>query len=256
MGENMELNFRSAIVVFVAALIIGAGLVAGGFFIGNGVYKSRMADRFVTVKGVSEKYVSADLAVWNIKIAVTGDILADVQQTIEGQKAELLDFLKNNGVKAEEIQNEQLSVTDLLAQQWRAEKVEGNRFIVNYSLTVRTNDVPNIKATSGKTGELIKKGLVLADNNGPSYIFTKLNDIKPEMIAEATKNARKAAEQFAADSGSNVGEIRRAYQGVFDIQAANQTSTDSGDGMPSDQQSSQINKKVRVVSTIDYSLAN
>lgn len=152
----MELNLKSAIVVFVAALVISSGLVAGGFFIGNGVYKSRMADRFATVK----------------------------------------------------------------------------------------------------VGELIKKGLVLADNNGPSYIFTKLNDVKPEMLAEATKNARKAAEQFAADSGSKVGEIRRAYQGVFDIQAANQTSTDSGDGMSSDQQSSQIDKKVRVVSTIDYSLAN
>lgn len=252
----MELNLKAGIVAIVAALVVSAGLVAGGFFIGNGFYKSRMADRAVTVKGVSERYVSADLAVWNIKIAVTGDVLADVQQGIDGQKAELLDFLKNNGVKAEDIQNEQLSVTDLLAQQWRSEKIDRNRFIVNHSLTVRTNDVANIKAISGKTGELIKKGLVLADDNGPSYIFTKLNDIKPEMIAEATKNARKAAEQFAADSGSKVGEIRRAYQGVFDIQAANQTASDDSGGMPGGQQASQIDKKVRVVSTIDYSLVN
>lgn len=252
----MEMNLKTGVVSIATALVIGIGLVAGGFFIGNGVYKSRMADRFVTVKGVSERYVAADLAVWNVKVAVTGDVLADVQQTIEGQKAELLEFLKTNGIKPEEIQNEQLSVVDLLAQQWRAEKVDKNRFIVNYSLTVRTGDVQNIKAVNGKVGELIKKGLVLADNNGPSYVFTKLNDIKPEMLAEATKSARKAAEQFAADSESLVGSIRRAYQGVFDIQAANQTSADTQEGMPYDPQSSQIDKKVRVVSTIDYSLVN
>jgi hypothetical protein len=252
----MEMNLRSGIAVFAAALVVSAGLVAGGFFIGNGFYQSRMADRTVTVKGVSERYVSADLAVWNIKIAVTGDVLADIQQTIEGQKAELTGFLKGNGVKPEDIQNEQLSVTDLLAQQWRSDKIDRNRFIVNYSLTVRTNDVANLKAVSGRTGELIKKGLVLADDSGPSYIFTKLNDIKPEMIAEATKNARKAAEQFAADSGSKVGSIRRAYQGVFDIQAANQTASDDSDGMSGGSQASQIDKKVRVVSTIDYSLVN
>jgi len=116
--------------------------------------------------------------------------------------------------------------------------------------------VNKIRDLAGRTGELIRKGLVLADDTGPSYIFTKLNNIKPEMIAEATKNARKAAEQFAADSGSRVGKIRRAYQGVFSIEARDGASLPSPDGYMGDANLSAINKKVRVVSTVDYYLAN
>ncbi len=253
----MEIGRKEIYIFIGVAVIVCLGLLGAGYFVGDGFYMSRMGDRYVTVKGLSEKDVSADLAVWNIKIAATGDVLSEVQDNIERQKKDLLSFLKGQDVKDEELSGSQMNVIDLMAQQWRSERAEQSRFIMNYSVTVRSNDVAKIKAISERTGDLIKKGLVLVDDNGPTYMFTKLNDIKPEMIAEATKNARKAAEQFAADSGSKVRSIRRASQGIFSIQARDgSSSAESVEGVPYDYQARQIEKKVRVVSTIDYYLAN
>jgi uncharacterized protein len=252
----MELRYREMAIFWGIALLIAIGLLGGGFFVGNGFYMSRMADRYVTVKGLAEKDVVADLAVWNIKLAATGDVLADVQANIERQRADLMAFLQSQGIADAEIGDGQLSVVDLMAQQYRQERAEQSRFIINFAVTMRSNDVQKVKAVSGRVGDLVRKGLVLADNAGPSYIFTKLNEIKPEMIAAATRSARQAAEQFAADSGSRVGSIRRASQGIFSIEARDGAPAESMEGMPMDAQARQIEKKVRVVSTIDYSLAN
>lgn len=238
----------------IAAAIVSLGAVASGYFIGNGFYQSRMADRYVTVKGLSEKDVQADLAVWNLKIAATGDDLAVVQDKVEKDGRELDAFLQANGIRPEDVSAKQVNVTDLMAQQYRSERAEQSRFIVTSSLTVRSTDVAKMRDLAGRTGELIRKGLVLMDDQGPSYIFTRLNEIKPDMIAEATRNARKAAEQFAADSGSSVGGIRRAYQGIFSIETRDVSSTQPSDGYVADPNLRAIDKKVRVVSTIDYFL--
>ncbi len=251
MNEQIQNSGRNILI----AAIVAIGIIGGGFFAGNGFYRSRMADRYVTVKGLSEKDVSADLAVWNLKIAATGDELASVQDKVELDHAELMAFLEKSGIPKEEISARQVSVTDLMAQQYRSERAGESRFIITSSVTVRSNDVNKIRDLAGRTGEIIRKGLVLADDTGPSYIFTKLNEIKPAMIAEATKNARSAAEQFAADSGSRVGKIRRAYQGVFSIEARDGSSIPS-DGYMGDANSRAIDKKIRVVSTVDYYLAN
>lgn len=242
------------IFIIVAAGVLAIGILVGGFLIGRGFYMSRMGDRYVTVKGLAEKDVVADLAVWNVKIAKTGDILADVQGGIDTDKKEMLSFLKAQGIDDAEIQNSQLNVTDLMAQQYRSEGAQQSRFILTFSVTVRSNDVNKVKAATEKIGDLVKKGVVLADNTGPNYIFTKLNDIKPEMIAIATKNARAAAEQFAKDSGSDVGVIRRASQGIFSIETRDGAPVEYQDGGMIGSESKQIEKKVRVVSTIDYML--
>jgi hypothetical protein len=115
---------------------------------------------------------------------------------------------------------------------------------------VRSTDVERIEATSQRVSELIEAGVVLSSEGGagPYYLFTRLNDVKPEMIGEATRRAREGAEQFAADSGSRVGGIRRASQGLFQILAR--------DDAPSIMEQRQIRKTVRVVSTIDYVLVD
>lgn len=244
------------IFIIIAAAILAVGILVGGFLIGRGFYMSRLGDRFVTVKGLAEKDVVADLAVWNVKIAKTGDILSDVQGGIETDKKEMLSFLKAQGIEDGEIQNSQLSVTDLMAQQYRSERAEQSRFILSYSVTVRSNDVNKVKTATEKIGDLVKKGVVLADNTGSNYIFTKLNEIKPEMIATATKNARAAAEQFAKDSGSKVGGIRRANQGIFSIEARDGAPVEYQEGGMTGSEAKQIDKKVRVVSTVDYFLVS
>lgn len=242
---NMDQSMRTT---GALALALFLGLVIGGYSIGKGFSKFRMADRYVTVKGLAEKDVKADLAVWQIRFTATGDDLSQVQNKVERDKALVMDFLKANGLSDDDYWPGRINVTDLLAQAYRQQGTMQSRFIINASVDVRTDKVDTVGRMSGKTGDLVRKGVVLSEFQGPSYIFTKLNEVKPPMIAEATANARKAAAQFAADSKSRLGKIKRARQGVFMIMAR--------DGDRVAQEAQQIDKKVRVVSTIDYYVVN
>ena len=188
-------------------------MLGAGFLVGRGFERGRSADRYVTVKGLAETFVSADLAVWPLRITATGDDLGAVQEQIDAGLATITGFLREQGIEAEAIQPQRVEVTDLLAQPYRPEGAGDNRFILAQTVIVRTEQVGLVAELNQQTGELIKRGVVLVDTGGPTYLFTRLNDIKPELLAEATRNARAAAEQFAADSGSEIAEIRRASQG-------------------------------------------
>lgn len=228
------------------AALIGLGLLLGGWFIGDGFYEGRATARFVTVKGLAERFVEADLAVWPLRFTATGDDLGRVQADIERSLQEVELFLNENGVPGDAVQRQRVEVTDLLAQSYRPEGAEENRFIIAQTVIVRTGEVARVETLNRRTGELVRRGVVLTEGGGPSYLFTRLNEIKPEMLAEATENARAAAEQFAEDSGSDIAGIRRASQGLFQILAR-----DEGPGIA---EADQVDKKVRVVSTVDYLL--
>ena len=127
----------------------------------------------------------------------------------------------------------------------------GNRFVINQTLVVRSAEPAKVFEASAKVGELVAAGVVLSSGGeyaggGPTFIFTRLSELKPEMIAEATARAREAAEQFARDSGSRIGGIRRANQGMFEILPRDRAQGITEEG--------QLAKTVRVVSTVDYSL--
>ena len=156
------------------------------------------------------------------------------------------EFLTEQGIEPEAIQPQRVEVTDLLAQAYRPEGVGENRFILAQTVIVRTEQVDLVARLNQRTGELVRRGVVLADAGGPVYLFTRLNEIKPEMLAEATRNARVSAAQFAADSGSEIAGIRRASQGLFEILAR--------DPAPGLLEPNQMAKQVRVVSTIEYRL--
>ena len=185
----------------LGALILGLGLLGAGFLVGRGFELGRAADRFVTVKGLAETFVKADLAVWPLRITATGTDLARIQDQIDADLGTITRFLTGHGIEAGAIQPQRVEVTDLLAQPYRPERVDENRFIIAQTVIVRTEQVDRVAELNRQTGELVKQGVVLADTGGPTYLFTKLNDIKPQMLAEATRNARQAAEQFAADFG-------------------------------------------------------
>jgi uncharacterized protein len=195
------------------ALILGLGLLGAGFLIGRGFERGRDADRYVTVKGLAETFVRADLAVWPLRVTATGDDLGRIQEQIDADLATITGFLTAQGIEAEAIQPQRVEVTDLLAQAYRPEGAGENRFILAQTVFVRTEQVDLVARLNQQTGELVRRGVVLADAGGPIYLFTRLNEIKPEMLAEATRNARVSAEQFAADSGSGIagsGAPRRA----------------------------------------------
>jgi hypothetical protein len=230
------------------AIIVASSIALAGWFVGRGFAVGRSEDRFVSVKGVAERQVKADLALWPLRFVATGNELGTAQAKIVRDSQAILAFLAAAGIAADAVEVQGLEVTDLLAQAYRSGPVE-SRFIVAQTLMLRSEDVDRVAALSQKLGDLVAAGVVLSSDGqqGPFYLFTRLNDIKPAMIAEATGNARAGAEQFAADAQSRLAGIRRASQGVFQILPR--------DDAPGQLESKQVNKTIRVVSTVDYLLA-
>ncbi|HYJ33628.1 MAG TPA: SIMPL domain-containing protein [Candidatus Binatia bacterium] len=236
--------------------VLSLGIALAGWFVGMGVQSVRTADRFVSVKGVAEREVKADLALWPIQLAVTDNDLAAAQTRLAQNAARVVAFLRENGVDSTEIELQTLRVTDIMANPFRGEQRAGTRFILQQTVNVRSDNPERVQATSQKVGELVNAGVVLTSGpewgpGGPSYLFRKLNDLKPAMIAEATAQARKAAEQFAKDSKSGLGGIHRANQGVFVILPRDASGSDQG---PAIAEATQMYKIVRVVSTVEYQL--
>lgn len=239
---------KSPWLILLAAIVVGTGIGVGGWFIGNGFYASHYGNRYVSVKGLAERSVKADLAVWSLGFVASGNELSKVQATIKKEAATVNDFLHRQGISSKEITLQSLDVTDREAQLYSGNN-KGDRFIVSQTLLIRSKDVNKVAAASQRVGQLVDKGVILShkySGSGPSYLYTQLNKIKPGMIAEATKNARAAAEQFARDSGADLGGIRRANQGVFQILARNNA--------PGLNAKKQIEKTVRVVSHVQYYL--
>ncbi len=223
--------------------LLAVGLIGGGGLIGQGVVNARAGDRTVTVRGLSEREVKADLAVLPLWFTASGEVLSDVQARIDADLATVRQFLTAQGYPADAVNLGQLSVADTRSREWGSNN-NGPRFILAQTVVVRTTDVARVQQTTRALNELVRQGVVLQDFNGPSYIFTKLNDVRPAMIAEATAAARSGAEQFAKDSGAPLGPIKTAGQGSFEILSRDGTGDEAGTP----------NKKVRVVTTISYRL--
>lgn len=226
----------------LSALLIALGLVGAGWFVAQGMARLKTADRFVTVKGSAERIVDADLVVWPLAHSVGGNDLADVQRRLDANSATIRNFFTAAGFKAAEIVVSPPRLEDRWAYAY-GDNRPPERFRYSTTVTLRTSDVANALVVLRRSGELVSRGVMLGaegEAGGPDFDYTKLNDIKPALIAEATANARRSAEQFAKDSGARIGGIRSANQGVVDI----------GDR---DQGSPQV-KKVRVVTTVEYFL--
>ena len=232
------------------ALIVALGLVIAGGAIGRGFSNARLADRYVSVKGVAEREAKADLALWPIPFVAADDDLVVAQASINATTRKIRAFLVAQGLDTSQAQLGSLRVTDRQANPYQAGEA-GRRFIVRQVLIVRSTEPAKVLAASQRIGELVQTGVVLSSGEeygpgGPTFLFTKLNEIKPAMIAEATSRAREAAEQFAHDAQSKLGGIRQANQGVFVILPRDQA--------PGVSEESQMQKVVRVVATVDYYL--
>jgi hypothetical protein len=233
-----------------AALLLALGMVLGGWFIGHGFVEARSADRFVTVKGVAEREVKADLALWPLRLNVGDNDLSRAQATVARNTARIMAFLDQHAIDTSQAEIQGVRVTDLYARLYGGE-AGPNRFIITQTVMVRSNDPDKIFTASQHVGDLVDAGVVLSSGEewgpgGPTFLFTRLNDLKPEMIAEATASAREAAQKFAEDANSDIRGIRRATQGVFVILPRDQA--------PGVQEENQLFKTVRVVSTIEYLL--
>lgn len=225
-------------------LVFATAIILAGYFIGNMHKIGKKYDRFVQVKGLSEREVKADLAVWPINITLTGNDLKTLKQEIERQNEEVNNFFIKQGFGADELTKGSTNIVDIRADIYNSNSRNSEfRYSAKSEFTVRTNDIDKLQKALTESLEFMSKGILLGSKNSwrpVEYIYTGLNEVKPSMIEEATRNARDVAEKFAHDSNSNVGKIRMARQGLFTI-------NDRDENTP------QI-KIVRVVSTIDFQL--
>lgn len=234
----------------VSAAILALGLVVGGWFVGNGFARGRATDRYVEVKGLAEREVAADLALWPLRFVSADDDLGVAQAQITRATREVYAFLARHGIDTSAVQLQALEVSDAFANRFQGER-GGTRFVIQQTVMVRSDQPRTVMAASQRVSELVKAGVVLSSSGeygigGPTFVFSGLNQLKPPMVKEATANARSAAQQFATDSRSALGDIRQANQGVFVILPRDQA--------PGVNEGGQLQKIVRVVATVQYFL--
>jgi len=233
-------------VLLGAVGIVAASLTASGYLLGDGLRRAKAAEREVSVRGVSERDVTANLATWTLTFSHTDPDFAVAKRSVEAQARAARQFFAAAGLKADEVTDTDVSLT-----RERPQYGEGGaeRFVVSRTLQLRTAEVMRTRAAYARQSELLGAGVELSGSN-VSYTFTGLNALKPAMIAEANRNARTSAEQFARDSGAAVGRIKTASQGYFSVGARDGEDCDdcgsTGGSTPF--------QKVRVVTTIQYDL--
>jgi hypothetical protein len=228
---------------FILGAAIFLGLVVLGYFVSNMAVSLKRSERTVTVKGLSEKEVPANVAIWPIKFSEASNNLNDLSMALENKTSMVTDFLRANGFSPDDISVSAPNISDKLAQRYVEPNKINLRYVASVTITVFTGNVDMVRKTMKTLVDLGKKGIAIEGQDygtKPEFLFTKLNDIKPAMIEEATKNAREVAEKFARDSNSVLGKIKHASQGQFSI-----VNRDSN---------TPYIKKVRVVSTIEYYL--
>lgn len=226
----------------IESLIIALGMVALGCFIKLGLDNFAGKDRVVTVKGLSEMEVMADNVTWPLMYKKVGNDLSTLYTEIHSTNSKITEFLLKKGISEEEISVGAPEIIDMAAERYNNSPVPF-RYNVTTVITVTSNKVELIRGLIQKQSELLKQGIAITGGDyryNVQYNYMGLNNIKPQMIEEATKNARAAAEKFAKDSDSKLGKIKKAYQGQFSI--------DNRDA------NTPYIKRIRVVTTIDYSL--
>jgi uncharacterized protein len=226
-----------------ASAVVALGLAAGGYFAGQGVVESRTADRFLSVKGLAERAVEADMAAWEVTFSASGEELPALTTVMEQGRAAVAAFFREQGFRPEEQALRYMNVTDNRAQSYN-ENASMPRYTMTATVALRSANAKAVQAAAARQAELVARGVLITGSNGPYYAFTRLNDVKPAMLEEAVKNARKAARQFAGEADASLGDLRGGQQGQFTILPRDSTA----------QEQESLHKIVRVVSTVEYSL--
>ncbi|MGQ0384511.1 MAG: SIMPL domain-containing protein [Gammaproteobacteria bacterium] len=230
-------------------LVLGAaifsGLVALGLLLGNAAMRVKSLERTVAVKGLSEREVPADVAIWPLTFRDASNDLNELFATIQQKNAQIADFLAGHGIAREAITISPPEVSDRHAQAYGDTRNILYRYTGGSTVTVYSNDVQAVRNAMQDVIALGKQGVALTGEgyqNQVQFVFSGLAELKPAMIEEATRNARSVAEKFAGDSDSRLGKIKNASQGQFSIENRDSTTPHI--------------KKVRVVSTVEYYLAD
>lgn len=203
----------------LSAIILGASIVIAAAMLPLSVSKLKSYDRLVTVKGLCEREVMADKVIWPLSYKVVGNDLQELLRETEASNSAIVKFLTDGGVPAEQISIASPVISDKYANEY-GDNDRVYRYLITNVVTVCSDKVDEVLKLMSSSSELLKQGITLIANsweNQVEFAYEALNDIKPEMIEEATANAREAAQKFAQDSGSRIGKIKTATQGTFSI---------------------------------------
>jgi hypothetical protein len=232
-----------------ASLVFGIcillGLLGLGLLLGNAAIDFKQLDRSVTVKGLSEREYPADVVIWPIQFTGASNDLGALYEQVDGNAAKIKAFLVSKGIAESEISYGAPSIVDKSANQYGGGPRPEFRYSATQAVTVYSENITAVRDTMSALSELGREGIVFTGGNYDAqteYLFTSLNEVKPEMVEEATRKAREVAEKFAEDSESRLGKIKRASQGQFSIR-------------PRDRNNPHI-KVIRVVSTVEYYLSD
>lgn len=233
----MKLNDKQT-----AAAIIAVGMAFMGMTIRNGIVTFKDRDRTVAVKGLCEREVKADKVTWSLTYKEIGNDPSAMYDLLEQKNRKVVAFLKSAGIKDDEISINPAEIADRQADNYGNE-IMNYRYKAKSVITVTSNNIDQVRQLMRRQAELMKQGIAIVSeeySNNVTYEFTGLNRIKPEMVQEATKNARATAQKFADDSGSKLGDIRSAQQGQFSIENRDNNTP--------------YIKRIRVVNTMEYAL--
>lgn len=233
----------------LTGLLVAFGIATAGFFVSGGLERFRMADRSVTVKGLAEKAVESDFAIWTLGFRRAGNEFAGVQQALSADREKVLAFLKARGFTEAEVEARPLQVQDLFAREY-AQNNQPFRFNGTGQVLVKSARVAEVERAALAVDPLSQAGVQLGGEgeggrSGPRYQLRGFNDAKAPLLAEATRNAREQAEKFAAEAGARLGPLKNANQGVIRITGDDGNDFDDG---------SSRTKRLRVVSTFEYEL--
>ncbi len=236
----MEKNNTIGLIIFGLALAIG--IATAGFFIGNTMVNAKIAAKTSTVKGLATREVTSNVANWNVAFSSAASSQEVAYERAESDQKKVLSFLKSSDFSGDEYSRPYVTTSTNTSYNKEGVPVK-TTYNVYTTIGVNTSNIQKVVDARYAIGELVKEGINFTSLN-PEYLYTELNAIKPEMLQEATKNARLAAQQFAEDAGVEVGGISRASQGSFVIRDAG---SEYGNR-------NKINKEVRVVTTITFFL--
>ncbi|OJW50228.1 MAG: hypothetical protein BGO67_02560 [Alphaproteobacteria bacterium 41-28] len=241
--------FRLTIAAGTLGLCIALGPAIAGFFVYQGIMGFKMADRYVTAKGLAERIEKSDRGTWEITVKVTGNDLHHLYTKLAEDVTQIIHLLRNEGFEPNEISLSSYPlVEDLLSRRSGNDPMPPERYQVERKVSVESHKVDILSSLSNKVEILVSQGITISSVNA-RYYLDRFNALRPGLIEEATKNAQQVAQSFAKTTGTKIGGIRKANQGIIRLT--------SPDALPNDEYDSgtdSLMKKMRVVTTLEFFL--
>ncbi|MGQ0540718.1 MAG: SIMPL domain-containing protein [Blastocatellia bacterium] len=243
---NGERNYN----LFHSATAIAVGLVLSSLVLGWSYTSSKKGEDAITVTGSARKRIKSDLVVWNAGVSTQASQLSDAYKQIADYIPRIKKYLIDKGIPEQQITISSITTTTLKrTDQMGRETSEITGYSLKQQVSVTSNDVDKIAQVSREATELINQGILL-ESSSPSFYYTRLGDLKIEMLGEAARDAKTRADKIADSTSSSIGSIRSARMGVMQITAPE--STEVSDYGVND--TSSIEKDVTAVVNISFAV--